>query len=802
MERKVRFVSLALLVLALCIGSVKGQGWKEYTDATGLTWEFQEIEAGRTCRIELASKKGVEGHVAIPCAVSFGSQKDIKVVELAQEAFLACKGITSLAIPAGIKTIGAGAFSQCKGLRSIDIPEGVEVIGDDAFLDCDALARVELPESLRFIGDFAFKGCGELSAVRFPAKLARIGENAFLGCGKLTHFEIDNAASDHFIALEGVLFSKDAKTLFLCPEGKSGEYIIPNDVIAIGDGAFQSCSLLTAVEIPSGVTSLGVSAFQSCSGLTALEIPEGVSSIPDYAFSGCSNLANLTLPSRLAGIGEFAFAACEALTEMTIPRGVEILKKGTFAGCSNLVSLAVPSSVTTFRIDALTGCSRLMTLNVDEGNNAFIVQDGVLYSMDRKTLVYCPASRQGSFDIPSGVQTIGIGAFYDCEGLTAINIPQSVTAIAEFAFYNCSGLTEVIIPSDVKRIRHNTFSFCTSLRSVIIPKRVTKIGEAAFSLCKSLTNVTIPARVRSVGKRAFYQCYTLSDVNWLAMSRCKVEKDAFEEIPALATLYVRRGAKSAIMRSPSGWWGNFGRIVEGSIVDFDAVGGAYEPAALIVEEGQCVAKPAKDPAKDGHVFSGWYLGADAVAPYDFGNVVEDDITLTARWQAVAAPAYTVTFAAGQGAFEGGEKVVEVQVLRGRTVDEPSVNQLPTRAGYEFVEWQKDGVRYSFDAPVMGSITLAAQWAQRAESNPPTAVEPASLAALRAVGNPLGRRLVLEGVTAAEKLEVYDLLGVLVYEQSLQGEPRVEVEADGWQSGAYVVRVLAKDGERTLRVVKK
>lgn len=802
MERGARIVSLALMVLALCVGSVKGQGWIEYTDANGRTWEFQEIEKGATCRIELASKEGVVGHVDIPSAVSYGNVKDIKVVELAQEAFLACKGVTSVAIPAGVKTIGAGAFSQCKGLRLIDIPEGVEVIGSDAFLDCDALARVELPKSLRFIGDFAFQGCKEFTAVHLPAGLTHVAENAFLGCVKLELFEIDNAASDFFAVRDGVLFSKDMKTLLLCPEGKAGEYEIPAGVTALANGAFQSCSRLTAVKIPSGVTALGVSAFQSCSGITMLDIPEGVSNIPDYAFSGCSKLANLTLPSQLTGIGEFAFAACEALTEMRIPSGVKILKKGTFAGCTNLVSLAVPSSVTTFRIDALTGCSNLVTLNVDETNAAFIVQDGVLYSKDLKTLVYCPASRKGGFDIPSGVQTIGIGAFYDCEGLTAINIPQSVTTISEFAFYNCSGLTEVKIPKGVKSIRHNTFSFCTSLRSVLIPKRVTRIGEAAFSLCKSLTDVTIPAHVRSVGKRAFYECYTLSEVHWLAKARCKVAKDAFEDILVSSTLYVGRGAKSRIMRSASGWWGKFGQIVEGFVVDFDADGGVYEPASRIVEEGKSVARPAHDPVKAGHLFLGWYLGTDSAAPYDFGNVVGSDITLIARWQAEVTSACTVTFAAGQGAFEGGEREVEVQVLPGNTVGEPSEEQLPTRAGYEFVEWQKDGARYNFEKPVNGDILLAASWRPRAEGNAATEVASERLESAQLVGNPIGNALVLEGIAAAEKLEVYNLLGARVYAQTLRGEARLEVSTANWPSGMYVLRVVAKDEERTLRVVKK
>ena len=51
------------------------------------------------------------------------------------------------------------------------------------------------------------------------------------------------------------------------------------------------------------------------------------------------------------------------------------------------------------------------------------------------------------------------------------------------------------------------------------------------------------------------------------------------------------------------------------------------------------------------------------------------------------------------------------------------------------------------------------------------------------------------------MEVYSVVGARVHAEALRGEPRVVIDAQGWASGVYVVKVEASDGERTLRVVK-
>ena len=117
-----------------------------------------------------------------------------------------------------------------------------------------------------------------------------------------------------------------------------------------------------------------------------------------------------------------------------------------------------------------------------------------------------------AYIVPSGVTSIGYGAFRGCSSLTSVTIPESVTSIGYGAFSGCSSLTSVTIPESVTSIGGGAFFGCSSLTSVTIPEGVTSIGNSTFSGCSSLTSVTIPESVTSIDWYAFNECSNLKDV--------------------------------------------------------------------------------------------------------------------------------------------------------------------------------------------------------------------------------------------------------------------------------------------------
>ena len=100
----------------------------------------------------------------------------------------------------------------------------------------------------------------------------------------LKRFIVDKNNLKH-TTIDGVLYSKDHKTIECYPSGKE-----------------------TAVyEIPKGVTAIGNGCFNTSFKLQKIIIPEGVETIGSYAFFDCRYIEQLTLPSSVKTIGAAAF---------------------------------------------------------------------------------------------------------------------------------------------------------------------------------------------------------------------------------------------------------------------------------------------------------------------------------------------------------------------------------------------------------------------------------------------------------------------------------------------------------------
>ena len=101
-----------------------------------------------------------------------------------------------------------------------------------------------------------------------------------------------------------------------------------------------------------------------------------------------------------------------------------------------------------------------------------------------------------------------------------------------------------------------------------------------------------------------------------------------------------------------------------------------------------------------------------------------------------------------------------------------------------------------------NAVVAATFRAQGGATPPSAVDSVLLAAARVVQNPIDGALVLEGIGATERVAVYSLAGVQTYACALRGEERLEIATGSWASGTYVVRIIALDGEKAIRVVKR
>jgi hypothetical protein len=115
--------------------------------------------------------------------------------------------------------------------------------------------------SLTSIGNFAFANCNYLSgAIGLPASLISVSVNAFRNCIGVTAFDI-NSSNTKYVTLDGIIYSKNQKSLVLCPPGKTGSVVITAQLDSINPSAFNNCSGVSSVTLPSSISVVGDSAF-------------------------------------------------------------------------------------------------------------------------------------------------------------------------------------------------------------------------------------------------------------------------------------------------------------------------------------------------------------------------------------------------------------------------------------------------------------------------------------------------------------------------------------------------------------
>ncbi len=247
------------------------------------------------------------------------------VVRIAESAFALTRELRSVVIPEGVTALEMGCFSQ-SGLESVTIPASVNALDVYAFLGCSKLKNLlggchfissdrkflyaensffpmmmfffagkddtsyTIPEGICAIENYTFSGCDKLKDITFPNSMSFIAGAAFEGC------QLEALHGSH-VSSDGKGFLSDGKLQFLL-SSISDDYVLPDEVTALGDNIFDGRSTLRSVTMGDQVTSIG-----------------------NYAFSNCPALKTVTLSARLVSMGFNPFMHSTAL-ESVYFRGI------------------------------------------------------------------------------------------------------------------------------------------------------------------------------------------------------------------------------------------------------------------------------------------------------------------------------------------------------------------------------------------------------------------------------------------------------------------------------------------------
>ena len=452
-------------------------------------------------------------------------------------------------------------------VKTIVFEKGVTSVGSYAFYSQKQLTGITFYPGMEDIDYYSFRYCSKLSNINFQGKITEWKDDYGIyrdyeeededfvyqaydtnGTTILNLTEIGTCDTNLIWAID------QNKTLLIYGKGS----------IDTDDYCPWCYSDIKKAVIKSGVTGIGSDAFYGCDELTSMEIPVSVKYIDDSAFDwdydALKHIYYAGTVTQWFDKEDVTFGESTPLihclsadkkSKITIYEKGKIDKnlswilngQGTLTisgkGEMNtgypkpwnayLVKKAViGSGVTSIGVQAFSNCENMTSVTIPNtvrkiGYNAF--------------------SRSGitSLTIPSSVREIGYDAFVNCAKLKTVKLPTSITSTPDFT--NCVSLTSIVIPKGTTSI--GSFDGCKSLQKITIPSSVTNIQS--FEGCTSLTNISLPDSVWSIG--SFAGCTRLVSVKLPAGGISYLDSETFKNCTKLTTITnldkVREIGKSA-----------------------------------------------------------------------------------------------------------------------------------------------------------------------------------------------------------------------------------------------------------------
>ena len=459
--------------------------------------------------------------------------------------------LVSVSLPQSLKIISDDGFWGQENLQEITLGSVVE-IGQSAFGSCTMLKQITLPDTLTTIGWRAFESSG-LTSLTIPVNVTSLGDSFITDCSALTSLYVAEGNPTYEME-DGLLYDIPAKTLRYALPDVSGDVVIRDGTVRIGDDVFKEHAI-TSVQLPDSLQKIGNCAFQFCKELKEITFPEGLITIDGLAFAYCTQLENVVLPEGLKSLGDSAFRSCDSLTEITVPEGITFMS-GTFATCYSLRTVNLPSGLTHMMNGVVEGCrsletlhlpakladisgewpSKLKTITTAFGSVRYVSEDGILYDTQDNSILFVNASITGNVTVRDGITTIGAGAFKGRKGLTSVTLPESCTVIDSYAFENCTALTDINFPEKLELIGRNAF-YNSGITSLKLSQPGLHVGSFAFTDCHQLKSVEITSTDFDLMEWAFPRCENLETVI-LPPQVFRMEGGCFTECTSLTTVVL------------------------------------------------------------------------------------------------------------------------------------------------------------------------------------------------------------------------------------------------------------------------
>ncbi len=257
----------------------------------------------------------------------------------------------------------------------------------------DITGFLVLPSTVTSMNNMSLYNLHLLTGIYLPKTMTKF--NTVWALPALKDIYVD-PANTSLKTINGALYSRDGKTLYLVPRTISGSFNINSGCTLIKGCAFQHTSYST-LNIPDSVTNIEGGAFRNMPNLSSLNISKYVTSLgngiavidpkltavnidgnnPNYTTANgviynkamttiiyvpSGRSGEFTIPSTVTRIEVSAFDGCSKMTKIVIPESVTFIGSWAFSSCPALTSVNIPSKITTINVGTFNWTNATVTI--------------------------------------------------------------------------------------------------------------------------------------------------------------------------------------------------------------------------------------------------------------------------------------------------------------------------------------------------------------------------------------------------------------------------------------------------------
>lgn len=207
-------------------------------------------------------------------------------------AFQNCTQLRTVDIPQNVTQIEISVFVNTPMLETVifKTPSSLKTIGKSTFSK-SGIRHIELPSSVTKIEEQAFDNCTNLTTVEVPASVTEIKTGAFNFCENLTAINVATG-NTKYASLDGMLCSKDKKTLVTFPAGKAdSKYTLIPYFDTVGEYAFYSSNKVGNITFPKSVVNIEDRSLALCKNIKSLSFM-GEENVPELKTDILFNSSN------------------------------------------------------------------------------------------------------------------------------------------------------------------------------------------------------------------------------------------------------------------------------------------------------------------------------------------------------------------------------------------------------------------------------------------------------------------------------------------------------------------------------